>query len=315
MKKLLLVCVCLYGLLSCESDKISETGNVMESEFIGAIFKSWDDFYAYHIPLEKLNDEFEVLNAISGKNYSSFLELAIDSDDMDKLNIADQLTYGLMAIMNQNLEFMVAGKIIGFKDGGFYESDLSHTKSTKINNLQVSILNIDNQSNTDVDSKIFISGNNTGGYSHRDFWRNAYYRCSDNAKILGPSSRQMRYTQQLKSLRSGDTAFLFIETKLYWRNSSNDLRYAETEERNYTYDIDGYVDIGVLTAYGWRTQVTPINFQRTVNCTKSKWNRQQLASAFPTDGRSWGIDLTGTITHHINGDLSSNKWYAPVYWR
>ena len=312
MKKLIFISICLLSLTACEK----EQNDLIENSFEGASFENWDSFHSHHLNLEEQEDEYAVLNAISGKNYSSFLETAMVTEDEKHLEVADQLTYGLMGILNNDLEFMVGGNIIRYKEGAFYEFNKQTSTSKKVENLEVSIVEFDSfGEKANNSSKIYISGNNTGGYSHRDFWRNAYRRCSDNVKILGPSSRQMRYTQQLKSLRSGSTAFLFIETKLYWRNSKNKLRYAETEERNYTYNIGGSVSIGVLTSSGWRTQFFPINFQRTVNCTKSRWNRQQVASAFPTDGRAWAIDLTGTITHHINGDLNSNKWNASVYWR
>lgn len=310
MKKLIFICICFVSLTACEK----EQNDLQEHSFNGASFENWDDFHNYHIKLENMENEYDVLNTISEKNYTSFLETAMITEDEIQLQIADQLTYGLMAILNNDLEFKVGTNRVSYKNGAFYEFNEKTSTSKKVDNLEVLVLDL-NENEENLYSKIYISGNNTGGYSHKDFWRNQYRRCSDNVKILGPSSRQMRFTQQLKSLRSGSTAFLFIETKLYWRNSRNKLRYAETEERNYTYNINGSVSIGIFTSSGWRTQFFPINFQRTVNCTKSRWNRQQLASAFPTDGRAWAIDLTGTITHHINGDLNSNKWNAPVYWK
>jgi hypothetical protein len=317
MKKIILIGICLFGILSCEDNQDTKVDQLIDNQFKGAVFEDWDEFFEYHISLENMEDEFEILHAISGKNYGAFLETAIETNDVDKLKIADELTYGLMAILNNNLEFMVGNNIVSYKDGAFFELDSITGKLSKIENLEVSIINFEQQNKSlDNDAKLYIYGTNTGGYSDKDFWRNAYYRCSDNAKILGPSSRQMRYTQQLKAVYSGDNAILYIETKLYWRNSSNDLRYATTEERNYTYNITGTVGKQVFGPGGWHFASGSINFQKTVNCTKSKWNRQQIASVYPTEGnKPWEIDLTGTITHHINGDLSNNKWYAPVYWK
>jgi hypothetical protein len=77
-------------------------------------------------------------------------------------------------------------------------------------------------------------------------------------------------------VRTGDLMGLFIETKLYWRNSSNDLGYAETEERNYTYNITGVVSKSTFGVGGWHSQIFPVNFQKSVNCTKSRWNRQLI---------------------------------------
>ncbi|MEP0212645.1 MAG: hypothetical protein ABJD66_05490 [Cellulophaga sp.] len=304
MKKISIIIICIFSIYSCQKEELTT------NDFKGAYFENWDEFHKYHLELEFLPDEISALESVLEKDYKSFLEIALNSDDDKILEIENKLTYGLMAILNSDLQFKIGEKIITFKEDAFYKFDTRKNSFIKVDNVDVSIIEFENSGES---SKIYISGTNTGGYSKKDFWRNAYYRCSDNAKILGPSNRQMRYTQQLKSLRSGSTAALFIETKLFYRNSKNKLRFAKKEEKNYTYNIQGTV--GIAVAPYWNHYETQINYQNTTRCTKSKYNRQLLAEVFPTDGRSWHIDLTGTITHHINGDSESNKWIAPVNWK
>jgi len=306
----------LVFLFSCDNGYVDDIIEISENEFVGAEFQDWETFFTYHISLERMDNEYEVLEAVSGKGYISFLETAISSNEEEHNLIADQLTYGLMAILNNDLEFKVGYNIVSYKDGDFFENDKINSVNKKVENLKVTVFGlVDSEEVETSQAKLIISGTNTGGNSNHDFWRSAYYRCSDNVKILGPSARQMRYAQQLKSVRTGDLMGLFIETKLYWRNSSNDLGYAETEERNYTYNITGVVSKSTFGVGGWHSQIFPVNFQKSVNCTKSRWNRQLIVEAWPTDGgHPWEIELSGTITHHINGDSSSNIWYAPVIW-
>lgn len=223
-----------------------------------------------------------------------------------------------MGILNSDLEFKVGEKVISYKENGFYESDLDYSPSSfkKIDNVGVSTVVLDPDKKSDLTATLYLDGNKTAGYSDNDFYRYQYRRCSDNALILGSYSRPHRYTQQLKSVHVGSTRFLFIETKLYFRDSSNRLKYTSTEERNYTYNITG--TLGIASGPWNNYNESTINFQRTVNCTKDRWNRQDISNGgvFPVSSAwtPWNINLTGTITHHINGDSNGNKWYAPVDW-
>lgn len=320
MKKIILVGVSLLLFMSCEKESAnleSEQVDLTKTAFKGAVFDDWEEFYSYVIKLENLEDELDVLYEIQENDYKSFLHVAINTEDDVKLEIADQLTYGIMAVLNEDLEFVVGNKIIKYVDNNFFESNLDLSSLVEVDNIQISRIPLDEDyKNSSKEARLNVSTNNTAGYSHRDFYRNAYYRCSDNYKVFGRSSRQMRFIQQLKSVYYGGqtgTAFLFVETKLFWRNSRNKLRYAETEERNYIYNLTGNARVNIFTPGGVQNIQLPIGSISPVNCTRNNWNRKQLSTAFPAVGANWSVDITGSITHRINGD--SSYWNAPVNWR
>ena len=308
----------LFLLTSCAKDEPTITELPSEAYYPGMQFADWDAFESYYMELDALKDEFEIMFETRDSGFTSFLNKAVITEDESELAIADALTFPLMAIMNEDLEFKVGGNRVYFEKGLFYEVSSDSGKSTPTDRIRVSIYSSPDdefkKGNEDY-AKLYVSvSGGTGGQSHRDFYRARYRQCGTNTQILGPSSRQMRFFQQLKSVKIGYNAQLFVETKLYWRNSENRLRYTETEERNYTYNISGTLGVEGFGPSGTPFVTENINFNRTVNCTRSRWNRQEIASAFPVSGERWEVDLNGTITHHINGDNFSNKWYAAANW-
>jgi hypothetical protein len=323
MKKLLLLFGCLLIVYSCEKNSLaSENLSSSEVAFAGAIFESWESFHDYIIKLEALADENSVLYEIQNEKYTSFLSIALSSDEDNVFEVSENLTIGLMAVLNKNLQFMIDDKIITYKSGGFYESDLDLKSFKEINNIVVSIAEINDDENPNsLSSRIDLNNNETGGYSNRDFYRNSYRRCSDNALIRGRSPREMRFVQQLKSVYYQPqkglayTAVLYIETKLFYRNSKNQLRRATLEERNYTYNLNGSISMPLVGFSSYSKNIST-NSISNVDCTKSQFNQVQIASAFPVGSKddSWNININGAITHQINGDSSSNKWFASANW-
>lgn len=306
MKKILVLFILLA--LSCSKENsLNEKNDTASKKMI--VFETWDEASKQVLELSKLESDDDFLYWLSGQEHKSYLEKTLMDETMD-LSIAESLTPELMALFNESLKFTVGNEIISYDNGKFYSTskiDGSKNISDKIEIYSPITIN------KTVQNKLDIPVDQTAGATWKDFTRQAYRRCSDNKQILGPSSRPMRFTQQLRASRVSTEHYLYIETKLYFRNSNNDLSYAEKEERNYTYNIQG--TLGFNNNWDNSYQYENINFQKTVSCTKSRWNRQLIANApkFWGDG-NWKADLTGTITHHINGDSSSNKWYAVVNW-
>ncbi|WP_420400351.1 hypothetical protein [Flagellimonas sp.] len=302
----------------------SESGPDAASDIVA--FQDWNSFEIAYKELSSSNSEDYILNWIFESDHSSLFVEAMNNDDVEFISSIENLTPAFLAILNKNSMFKVGETLIQFSNDKFYE----------VTGLQQS-LNLDSEMNQigGVTSDIVVisknpdgltntitmgTNGNTAGYSNKDFWRTAYYRCSDNKKIRGASSKMKRYVQQLKSISTNigplaDLEELFIETKLYYRNSSNQLRYSELEERNYTYNISGTVTGYWTGPYSNSFTVIPINLNNVQqNCKKGKWFRYRIAQFNSYDGRtsSWQISASGTIRHQINGD--SYSWIAPVNW-
>lgn len=318
MKKALFTLLTFAIVLSCDNEEPKnpdlEISNI-QNEFEGMTFENWNSLSKYHADLVKLQDEYEILEKISDNKHQSLLEKVISGGNDEEMQAADVLTFPLMAIMNTHYRFKVGDSIVSFMDNEFYISLEDSDLYEPLDRIQVNVLD-DNQlweKQGLVDEKLVLGGQSTGGKSWKDFTRQQYLECSTNRKKAGRSGKPMRYFQQLKSERVNESAVLYIETKLQYRNRRNKLRDAGSSERNYTYNINGTLGIEGFGPFGGRFITENINFRKTVRCTKSRWNRQIIADAFPSKG-SWHINLRGTITHHINGDVNSNKWIAPVRW-
>ncbi|WP_299429672.1 hypothetical protein [uncultured Maribacter sp.] len=320
MKKIVLLGLLVLGLsTSCERNNVNQENLEIENtvqKFQGLTFTDWDSFYALHTEINQLSSEEEVVDWSLDNNENAFFIKAFTTDDDAELEIADQLTFALMAIMNVDYKFKVADQTISFVDGVFMANSDLDSELKKIDNLQITTIELSSENkNATLNSRINLSnnGHGTAGTTHKDFYRERYLECYTNDYMAGLSSRQMRYVQQLKATMVGNTAFLWIETKLYWRNSKGKLRYAELEQRNYDYNINGTVSIKVGPFGSYITKNIAMGAQDRIKCTRSRWNRKQIASAFPVNNLTpWNINLSGSIKHQINGDYYS--WTAPVNW-
>ncbi|MCF8714575.1 hypothetical protein JM658_06990 [Joostella atrarenae] len=311
MKKIFFSLI-IISFLSCESESLKEDSISVESYSSKMkVFDSWVEFSETMQSLLKFQSDEEFLDWLSEQDYNSYYNIAFDPKSTE-LETTDNLSIELLAIFNESLKFKVGNEIINFKNNEFYSTNLLNNEEELSTNIQIIEFSEDGETiDKSLSDRTYLSTGETGR-SYKDFTRQAYRKCSNNSLVLGKSSRPMRFYQQLKGLYFSGTMALYVETKLFFRNSKNDLSYAEKEERTYTYDIHGTVGIngGLYSNY----QEVPININATVSCTRSKWNRFLIADTFTNGPKQWNINLNGTITHYINGDASYNKWYANCNW-
>jgi hypothetical protein len=326
---LLLSLVCL----SCNNEDINDGSN--EISDVGnstkmASFEDWDSFINTYLLLSS-HQEDDLIAWIEKNGHSAlYSETSLlneeNSDDMELL------TPGLLAVLNSEYEFMVGNEIILFNAGKFYSSgneqdEWTVSLSEKLNSWEV-VGEVTSQIITDVEDeeKMDDNGNfgvqkltvgtsgGTGGILTKDIVRGSHTQCNGT---VYPGPEDMRYLQQLKSFQMdfeiGSTAQLYIETKLYYKSGSS-WKPAGKENRNYTYSLSGTATL----VNGYNVSATfPIQVNTSRSCITNQFNSFLLVQANYAKGGSpqfWDMNVTGTITHHINGDYTSNKWYAPVNW-
>lgn len=319
MKKLFSVCVLTAVLFSCSKEQSNDdipSALSDEVQFKGVTFSDWQEAYDTYEFLSTLETEDELLSWTMDKGHASLFAHIITSTDEHEIEKSSALTPELMAIMNKDYHFMVGDKLVSFSNNTFYESSKGSPELVALDNISLgqesykTIRATDESTLTAAGGSFSLNENGNSPGSGHDFYRESMRPCPSGGLNTNRSARKLRYVQKFTSVKFGGTVSLYVETKLYWRNSRNQLRYTSMEYRNYGYSLSGTVSIrGGSNEYAYRN----INMNTTSSCVRTNIYKKLVAQInIANFGQMgvWNINLSGNVSHHINGDWTTNKWYA-----
>ncbi|PKV52213.1 hypothetical protein ATE84_4320 [Aquimarina sp. MAR_2010_214] len=319
-------------IVSCSQDQNFEsdlTDQSLKKETSLLTFKDWDHFYEEYNSISYLNQD-ELTSWVSKKHHNALLNSFNDSDEysIEKETDINTLTNGLLAILNENQEFKVGENIIYFKNGKFYEISKkkiirnSEWKNNLSNLKKIGEANIE-LANSQKENKTFSfnAGNGTIKIEAHDFRRQVWKNCSSGALINGTCCTT-RYTNSLinRSFNLGGSHNIISELyfdvnmgyhyKGKWRKSG--------EHRNITVNLS--TNGKLLFDNGYPTGPNN-NFNKNVSRNlpcKTSDQRILLGNASYSVALGgygvWHVNIEGTTTQHVNGDVSSNKWTNYINW-
>ena len=319
MKKIVLLCLVLSLFVSCsknENDGVKIEENIEKL----VIFKDWKDFQKTTNELNESNSDDFISNWIIEKGHASLYHEEFDLEEgNDDLGL-NNLTPAFLAIFNKDLKFQVGAEVVSYSKSTFYGQKINSDVKMEIGKIRTHTIQVsDKGDNFDISDKTDIWSND--GYAavqEKEFVRYNHEKC--NGDTEGYSSRRFKYRQQLRAHAYNIGAvwdvLVWVEAKLYInkKSGSNSFKHDVGSRRNYTYNISGTVKFG---------NATPISYNisnLTRNCVwgssnSSKWNKLHLAHLNSyISGMNIEVIGTGTITHEVNGNSTSQKWTNPVNW-
>lgn len=316
MKKLTIFFL-LTAIFSCSTNEIQPLNSeevALKSERI--FFKNWEDFNSKYIELAKSSNEQTTENSPSN---------SIDDDSSRDLSPA------LNKILNKKKEFQIGEEIIWYNNGVFYSINtkdagkIEDLKSDYLNlpickNIVISNVKTSNfKKNNAINNRTVIGTNGSMDARYQfQFYRQSYYDCV-SATNQGPSSKKIKYVHELYTEVIYDGGqynyFLYLRIKLEWNYSGRSWK-AAGEKRTININITDDSQLVGVTGFLVGNNFAPYgatNIVQSFNCSLDQKILLRY-NATPISLSAWSASVTGTITHKINGDSSSNEWINYVNW-
>lgn len=307
MKKtffLLLISVLLFSCEQESEDSIKQETNL--EEIIGLddgifSFKNWEEY-------GELYSKFGTL---------SMEELEEQSFFSDKKNL--NVSAAINGILNDNNQFIVAGKIIWFHQNKFYEiEDGVDVQKLNLKNLK----EVGSVSNTVINSDSEASSiKGVITTNQHEFKREKYIDRCGSGTTWGSLPRPFKYVHEIvqEHMRVNATNYysLILKVKLEYNEKRRKWRQAGDKREIIISLTNNNSFLGNINGPASGTvDINERNIQRNWSCTSDEeivLTRIIVHSSLPS-GYSWKTNIKGTITEKIIGDTVNNRWTDRVNW-
>lgn len=315
MFKKMLLLLTFIGLLSCEQENedsiiSQEPQDNVSSEIINDLFqfKDWDEF---------------------GKTYAKFSKLTVD--ELKTISFYDyekniEASPAINGILNKENKFMVDNKVIWFHKGNFYElDDTVAMKSQKpdisqlkeVGSVSQQPLYFDTSSNTESRGRVIIN-------NQKEFRKQSYIERCGNGKIQGPSPRAFKFVDEvyhelvIYGFRKVYYYSLRFRTKLEYNRRRRSWRHSG-ESREISINLNNSSFMWLYGAFPIPTTTNGHYIRRSItfnsNCSSNQdFLLYSIDAAGMIPGASWVINLSGTVTQKMVGDVNRNRWRDVIQW-
>ncbi|WP_074408643.1 hypothetical protein [Aquimarina megaterium] len=316
MKKIIFLLFIMTVIISCEKGDVNSieheasVESTIESKTDRFSFKDWNEF----------NDL-----------YSKFSKLGMEELEMNSFFSFDrdlEVSPAIQGILNNDNEFELGGKIIWFKDGKFYELEEEEIAAQKSNfgNLK----EVGSVSYTRVNPK-GVPGNETGIGAAKtvvvdnqyEFRKQRYVENCGSGNVQGTSPRAFKYVHEVyaEHLNTGgpfrvDTYRIFLRVKLEYNPKRRRWRLSG-ERREISINLSNN---SFLRNHNGPVSSHPSDVNnRSVVFSSSCATHQTLllnsvTAPGPIAGAHWDINVSGTITEKMYGDVERNRWRDRINW-
>ncbi|WP_299899714.1 hypothetical protein [uncultured Aquimarina sp.] len=311
MKKIIFLLAISIGLISCEKESFEPIENNTNLESTTKedifVFKDWEEFRDLYDKFSSLDTE--ELQAVSFFTY-------------DK---NPNMSWAFQGILNKDNQFIVADKTIWVDNGKFYELDghkaLAEQKSNKNLLKQVGSVSqapIASSSQGNLAKTVAIS-------NQHQFRKQKYIENCGAGITQGPSPRAFKYVHEAfaETISYGSPLYrqylyrLSLRVKLEYNHRGNSWR-ASGEGRDIEIRLTNNSfltnHLGQnLNTGGGSTVIRNITFSNSCHSDK-----QQLLSSInaagPIPNSFWSVNVSGTVTEKMFGDVESNRWKDTINW-
>lgn len=317
MKKMIFLLFIMTVIISCEKGDLNSTGqeadieSTIESKTDRFSFKDWNEF----------NDL-----------YSKFSKLSMEELEMNSFFSFDrdmEVSPAIQGILNNDKEFELGGQIIWFNKGKFYELDKEGiaTQKSNLENLKevgsVSYTRInpkgvipDNETEIDAAKRVVVN-------NQHEFRKQRYVENCGSGNTQGPSPRAFKYVHEVfaEHLNTGGPfevhAYrIFLRVKLEYNHKRRRWRLSG-EKREISINL---TNNSFLRNHNGPVSPHPSDVNnRSVVFSSSCTSHQTILLNSVTApgaiaGAHWDINVNGTITEKMYGDVERNRWRNRINW-
>ncbi len=295
------------GITSCEKEELESNEQNTNIELTTKkeifSFKNWDEFHQLYEKFAKLN--MEELQARSFFSYDR----------------NPNISWALQGILNTENKFKLDDKTIWFDDGKFYELDNEEEMATEKSNFKdlkevgsVSQIPLSYSSDDILEKTVPIA-------NQYQFRKQRYIENCGSGAVQGSSPRAFKYVHEAfaEYLVTGfqHNYGLWLRVKLEYNYKRNRWR-PSGEKREISINL---TNTSFLTNYFGTNYSIGNGAQnnRTITFSSSCDSDKQIflnsVSALGLIPNSfWSINVSGTITEKMVGDVPSNRWRDTVNW-
>ncbi len=304
----MLVLTIALGMFSCEKESINTT--TQETSFVNESPKIEDGMFSF--------DDWQEFRDL----YNKFAELDTEqliSQSFYRYDKGFETSPAILGILNDDNQFIVTDKIIWFNEGKFYELEddraIDFQKSNMTNLREVGSVSYSpvNVEGSDSSKSSVVLSN-----QHR-FNKQRYVEDCGSGKVQGPSPRQFKYVHEVYHELLVTPAplpisqfSLWLRVKLEYNHKRRKWRHSG-EGREISININN-------NSFLENNRPYPDDYNRrsvvfSSDCATHQvilLNRVTVAAA-PYNSH-WNINVSGTITEKMLGDVEGNRWKDEIYW-
>ena len=307
MKKIIFLLALSIGIISCEKESFEPIEQNTNAESISQkeifSFKDWEEFRNLYNKFTSL--DVEELQAQSFFTY--------DKDP--------NMSWAFQGILNEDNHFIIAGKTIWVDNGNFYELKSSKGFAEQKSNKSL-LQQVGSVSQASVSSSSQGNLAKTVAISNQHQFRKQRYIENCGAGITqGPSPRAFKYVHEafaetINILGQYNYA-LILRVKLEYNYKRNRWR-ASGEGREISIKL---TNISFLTNHiGTNYSIgNAAQNYRTITFSSSCHSDKQMPlnsvdAAGPIPNSFWSVNVSGTVTEKMFGDVESNRWKDTINW-
>jgi hypothetical protein len=301
MKKsiiLTLLFATIISIFACKKEPLSSNNQATADR---VSFTNYEAFKQTFNDLSKLSSTEEMRNWSKSKGVSNLL----DTEDAE----LQKLPHAFLAILNKNAEFEMDNYIIWYHSGKLYKFDKQEEEAIESLKKSPEKCQVAGTASSELvktaeerASNIPVNGNSN---YQLQFTQMNYQPCGGN--FTGVTGVR-KYVHEVYSFSISYTTngvpthnvYLYLRLKLEYRTSNNRWRKAG-EQRAMTVNVSGNASVfpgGI-----------PMGF--SINQSLTCANDVEALIGFQTvygPINYWILNMSGTITHRVMGDIASNTW-------
>jgi len=306
MKKIMYLLVISVVMFSCEKESVDDGNGNLSTEAKEEMFafEDWKEFREVYIKFAKLSPE-----ELEAQSFFSY------GRDMD-------VSYAIQGILNEDNQFKLADKIIWFQDGKFYEMENNkNIENQKLNPKELK--EVGSVSNEIVDSNGIDNAKSVVLTNQYEFNKQKYIENCGSGRVQGPSARKFKYVHEVVAeLIVTGAPFaqvyqysLYLRVKLEYNHKGRSWRLSG-ENRDISINIK---NTSFFTNHLGTNYSTGSNSVYSVRFSNSCTSHQtiflsEVNSPGPISGGYWNINIKGTITEKMFGDVERNRWRDNINW-
>lgn len=311
MKKIIFLLALTIGIISCEKESFEPIENNTNLESTTKedifVFKDWEEF-------RDLYDKF-----------SSLDKEELQAESFFTYDKNPNMSWAFQGILNKDNQFIVADKTIWVDNGEFYELD-DHKELTEQKSNKSSLKQVGSVSQAPIVSSSQENSAKTVAISNQHQFRKQRYIENCGAGITqGPSPRAFKYVHEAfaETISYGSPFYrqylysLSLRVKLEYNHRRNSWRASgEGREIDIRLTNNSFLTNHLgqnLNTGGGSTVIRNITFSNSCHSDK-----QQLLSSInaagPIPNSFWSVNVSGTVTEKMFGDVESNRWKDTINW-
>ncbi|EZH71702.1 hypothetical protein ATO12_05930 [Aquimarina atlantica] len=317
MKKIIFLLFIMTVIISCEKgdvNSIEQETNIestVESKTNRFSFKDWNEFNDLYTKFSKLSmEELEI---------NSFFSFDRDLE----------VSPAIQGILNDDSEFELGGKIIWFTNGKFYELDEGEitVQKSSIENLKevgsVSYTRINPKGETTNNVSDIGAVKRVVVDNQYEFRKQRYVENCGSGNTQGPSPRAFKYVHEVyaEHLNTGGpfevhSYRIFLRVKLEYNRKRRKWRLSG-ERREISINL---TNNSFLRNHNGPVSSHPsdVNNRSVVFSSACATHQTILLNSVTAPGEiagaHWDINVNGTITEKMYGDVERNRWRDRINW-